>query len=351
MGDVHLERLERVVDGEVHLAAMDLVIPAGRVTTVFGPTRAGKTSLLRVIAGLAPPTGGAVRVAGSVAMVYQEFVNYPSLTVYENIASPLRVARTPRAEIDRRVLRIATQLGLQSRLDRRPATLSGGEQQRVALGRALAKDADVVLLDEPLANLDFKLREELRGELRRLFADGRRTVLYATTDAAEALSFAGDVAVLDQGRLLAHAPVRDVFDRPDDRRVAELFGDPPMNLLAATPSADGGPPALTLPTGVRIAAPAAGAATTAGATIGIRPHHLALTARGPDAIPLDVAVDDVELHGDSTRVRLRHGPLELLLLAPGSRVDEARAATAVYVDPRRALVFDAGGRRLDPPEG
>jgi len=223
MTAVRLENVSRTAGGETHLSSVDLTVEAGTFLTLLGPMRAGKTSLLRVIAGLDRPDDGSVFVDGSVAMVYQEFVNYPSFTVRENIASPLVVSGVAHDEIARRVGEIAERLGLSSLLERRPEELSGGQQQRVALGRALAKDADVVLLDEPLANLDFKLREELRGELSALFGDGRRTVLYATTDPAEALGFGGDVAVLDEGRVLQSGSARAVYDAPANERVAEQF--------------------------------------------------------------------------------------------------------------------------------
>ncbi|MFG0319520.1 MAG: ABC transporter ATP-binding protein [Planctomycetota bacterium JB042] len=356
MGGVRIRGVERTVGGERHLEGVDLTIAAGRVTALLGPTRAGKSSLLRLVAGLDHPTRGDVRVEGSVAMVYQEFVNYPSLTVFENLASPLRVARVPRDEIDRRVRRIAARLRLDELLDRRPAALSGGQQQRVALGRALAKDADVVLLDEPLANLDLKLREELRAELRRLFVDGRRTVLLATTDPSEALSFGGDVVLLEEGRVVAHGPARELFDRPPDRRSAALFGDPPMQFLPLVRSGAGSRASLSLATGVPLPASALAAPSVAssipphGATLGVRPHHLSLEPRSPDAIRLDAEWEDSERLGDATRVRVRHRGLPLRLLLTGRAADADGPAGEVWLDPRRAVVFDADGRRIGPAE-
>ena len=154
-------------------------------------------------------------------MVYQQFINYPNFTVFENIASPLRVARLPRAEIDERVHRIAELLRLTPLLDRRPAELSGGQQQRTALARALVKDADLVLLDEPLANLDFKLREELRDELPKLFADRRCTVVFATSDPTEALLLGGHTATLHEGRITQFGPTAEVYRRPVDLLTAQ----------------------------------------------------------------------------------------------------------------------------------
>ena len=165
-------------------------------------------------------------------MVYQQFVNYPSLTVYENIASPLRMARKlEAAEIDRRVRATAEIMRIDSLLDRLPAQLSGGQQQRTAIARALVKGADLLLLDEPLVNLDYKLREELRAEMREIFAERAVTVVYATTEPAEALMLGGNTAVLDAGRVIQFGTTIDVYHHPANLRVGEIFSDPPMNLM------------------------------------------------------------------------------------------------------------------------
>ena len=165
----------------------------------------------------------------NVAMVYQQFINYPNLSVYENIASPLRVARLGEAAVGERVGRIAELLQLTPFLQRRPAELSGGQQQRTALARALVKDADLVLLDEPLANLDYKLREGLRDELPRLFADRDCTVVYATTDPAEALLLGGHTATVHEGRITQYGPNGTVYRHPVDLTTARVFSDPPIN--------------------------------------------------------------------------------------------------------------------------
>jgi glycerol transport system ATP-binding protein len=175
-----------------------------------------------------------------VAMVYQQFINYPSLTVGQNIASPLKLSGSLEAsEIAQRVRDVARRLQIESFLDRYPAELSGGQQQRVALARALAKSASLMLLDEPLVNLDYKLREELREEFSTLFASGESTIVYATTEPAEALLLGGYTAVLDAGELLQYGPTADVFHRPKSIRVARAFSDPPINLLPAVAVSEG----------------------------------------------------------------------------------------------------------------
>ena len=213
----------------------------------------------------------------NVAMVYQQFINYPSMTVADNIASPLRLRGEP--DIDARVQELAAKLHIEPFLERLPAELSGGQQQRVALARALAKNAPLMLLDEPLVNLDYKLREELREELPQLFAAGRSTVVYATTEPTEALLLGGYTAVLDAGELLQYGPTAEVFHRPKSIRVARAFSDPPMNLVAAERRAR---TACALRGGVALALRAAGGAPAA-LTVGIRAGALRVRARDGDS--------------------------------------------------------------------
>src|SRR5215211_6329622 len=202
---VSLENVTRTVDGIPTIRDISLKLERGTLSVLLGPTLSGKTSIMRLLAGLDKPTTGRVLVDGndvtgidvrrrSVAMVYQQFINYPSLTVYENIASPLRVQRKPRDEIEKRVREAARLLKLEPYLNRTPLQLSGGQQQRTAIARALVKRAALVLLDEPLANLDYKLREGLREELPKLFAESGAVFVYATTEPAEALLLGGKVA-------------------------------------------------------------------------------------------------------------------------------------------------------------
>ena len=193
-----LDGIEKTVDGSVHLQRIDADLPGG-LHVLLGPTGSGKTSLMRLMAGLDQPSAGRISVDGkdvtgmavrqrSVAFVYQQFINYPSLTVFENIASPLRLARIDRSLVERKVKETARLLHIDHLLDRLPAELSGGQQQRTAIARALIKDAGLLLLDEPLVNLDYKLREELRTELRALFERRDAVVVYSTTEPVEALT-------------------------------------------------------------------------------------------------------------------------------------------------------------------
>src|SRR5215207_1364551 len=237
-----LDSVSKELEGEVHVADVSLTLSKGSLNVLLGATLAGKTSLMRLMAGLDQPSKGKVVMNGrdvtgwpvqrrNVAMVYQQFINYPSLSVYENIASPLRVAGLRSAEIANRVREAARLLRLEPYLERRPLELSGGQQQRTAIARALVKDAELVLLDEPLANLDYKLREELREELPRIFAASGAIFVYATTDPAEALLLGGNTATLFEGRVTQFGPTPQVYRRPRDLITARVFSDPPLNTL------------------------------------------------------------------------------------------------------------------------
>jgi len=234
-----LERVTKKVGAQTWLYEQSIAPKSGAVTVLLGATQAGKTSLMRLMAGLDTPTEGRVLVDGqdvtgmpvrerNVAMVYQQFINYPSLKVADNIASPLKLRGE--SNIDARVRALADKLSIGMFLDRYPQELSGGQQQRVALARALAKNAPLMLLDEPLVNLDYKLREGLREELTQLFAAGDSTVIYATTEPGEALLLGGHTAVMDAGELLQYGPTAEVFHAPQSLRVARAFSDPPMKI-------------------------------------------------------------------------------------------------------------------------
>src|ERR1700755_1488732 len=239
---VALEHLTRAVDGFPTIRDVSLTLERGTLSVLLGPTLSGKTSIMRLLAGLDKPTTGRVLVDGkdvtgidvrqrSVAMVYQQFINYPALSVYENIASPLRVQGKPREEIEKRVAEAARLLRLEPYLKRTPLQLSGGQQQRTAIARALVKGADLVLLDEPLANLDYKLREELRTELPRIFEASGAIFVYATTEPSEALLLGGNTICMWEGQALQAGDTSNVYRHPETLRVAQVFSDPPLNIV------------------------------------------------------------------------------------------------------------------------
>ena len=358
-------RLEEVTyrrGSETWLYPLSLALQPGTPNVLLGATGSGKTTLLRLFAGLDQPASG--RVMGgdhdltgvpvqrrSVAMVYQQFINYPSLTVYENIASPLRVARRPENEIRARVGEIAELLRLSPMLSRLPAQLSGGQQQRTALARALARDAELLLLDEPLANLDYKLREELRDELAQLFARRGTTVVYATTEPLEALQLGGCTTILAAGRLLQTGDTAVVFSQPVSLASARAFGDPPLNVLAAI--WHGPEQELRLQTGMVVRLPAAARARLGGATlalqIGIRPQLLRLTA-GDGLCALDGVLELAEISGSETYLHVQHGEVVLVAQVTGVHALPLASRCTLYVDPALVYGFAADGSLLFAPE-
>ena len=234
---LELKNVTKRVGAEVHIHETNLVIEEGTFNILLGSTLAGKTTLMRLMAGIQTPTSGSILNDGkdvtgvpvqkrNVSMVYQQFINYPNFSVYENIASPLRVAGLEKTAIDKRVRSAADLLRLTPMLERRPMELSGGQQQRTAIARAIVKDSDLILLDEPLANLDYKLREEMRDELPKLFLSRKRMVVYATTEPMEALLFGGNTATLYEGQVTQFGPTSRIYRRPSDLTSAKVFSDP-----------------------------------------------------------------------------------------------------------------------------
>ncbi len=352
-----LDGVTKEVGAELHIAPLDLTLEPGTLTVLLGRTQAGKTTLMRLMAGLDRPTRGKVLADGrdvtgasvrkrDVAMVYQQFINYPSKTVYDNIASPLRLQGIGRAEIDRKVRETAAMLRIDRFLERLPGELSGGQQQRTAIARALVKDAGLLLLDEPLVNLDYKLREELRAELSEIFRRGKAIVVYATTEPAEALILGGRTAVLDEGRLLQIGPTVEVFQHPASTKVAEVFSDPPMNIGPAE-VADG---ALRLGDGVAV--PLAGhlAGLASGpCTVGVRPSHLRLGDAGPGEASVATRVELAEISGSETYVHFHFGDRPWVAQQTGVHKHPLGTPVTIAVDPRRIYVFDAAGRLAAAP--
>jgi glycerol transport system ATP-binding protein len=346
-----LEGVSKKVGASMHIDDVSLTLTRGSLNVLLGATLAGKTSLMRLMAGLDAPSSGRVLIDGkdvtgwpvqrrSVAMVYQQFINYPSLSVYENIASPLRVAGLPSAEIESRVRDAARLLKLEPYLDRKPLNLSGGQQQRTAIARALVKRADLVLLDEPLANLDYKLREELREELPRLFAASGAIFVYATTEPSEALLLGGNTATLYQGRVTQFGPTPQVYRNPRNLVTARVFSDPPLNTLTIRKT--GG--SATLSTGGQVRATEALVDLTDGDyTAGFRAHHLSLDPSGPDEIVIQAVVSVAEITGSESYVHLDAGDHRFVSLMPGVRRWEPGTPVTAYLNPRHLFLFDQTG--------
>lgn len=357
MTTLELRSVTRLEGDELHLDDVRLSLESGRLYVLLGPTNAGKTSLLRVMAGLDRPSEGRVLIGGqdvtgrsvrrrNVAMVYQQFVNYPSFTVYDNIASPLRLKGLKRAEVERKVKETAELLHIEPLLQRLPAELSGGQQQRCAIARALVKEAELLLLDEPLVNLDYKLREELRTELRALFARRSAIVVYATTEPTEALVMGGHAVVMGEGRVLQAGPTLEVYHRPSSARVAAVFSDPTMNMVdinvrgreARTPAG------FVLPLEGDLAGLREGRFR-----LGVRANHLSLHRRAAADIEIKGTVDLAEISGSETFVHFRHHNLDWVVQEAGVHPLARGAEASFYLDPSRLYFFgDTGALERAP---
>ncbi|UWQ22077.1 ABC transporter ATP-binding protein [Jannaschia sp. W003] len=344
-----LEAVSREVGGRTHIHPTTLHLENGTMNVLLGPTLSGKTSLMRLMAGLDQPTAGRVLwqdedVTGMrvqdrrVAMVYQQFINYPSMTVRENIASPMKLMGVDRAEIDARVEETAALMKLTPFLERRPLELSGGQQQRCALARALVKNAGLVLLDEPLANLDYKLREELRAEIPRIFEESGAIFVYATTEPEEALLLGGHCATLWEGRVTQFGPTAEVYRRPADAVTARVFSDPPMNFVDVEKR--GG--AIRLGDGEHAASLGEGL-PDGRYRAGFRPNHLGLEP-APGAIRFDTTLGVTEITGSETFVHLDHAGERWVGLVHGVRSLRPGQPLPVYLDPSRVYLFAEDGR-------
>ena len=346
-GSVRLEGVVKRHGETTVLHGVDLEIHAGEFFVLLGPSGSGKTTTLRILAGLEPVSAGSVWLDGEdvtqaepgardVAMVFQSYALYPHMTVAENIGFPLKMMKRPAAEIAQAVRAAAARVSIDHLLARRPGQLSGGQQQRVALARAIVRQPCIFLLDEPLSNLDAKLRLETRLELRELQRDLGVTTVYVTHDQEEAMTLADRIAVFIEGRIVQVGTPREVFGRPAQASVAGFIGTPPMNLLPATWHHD----AVTVE-GSRHPVAASSPASRA-VTLGIRPGDLRLQAQG-----LPAKVLYVEELGDHAILNVQAAPTRLKVKAAG--LSPAKEGDTVHLGfaPEAVHLFDpAGGLRL-----
>ena len=343
---IELRNVVKQVDGQTHIYDTNLNLVKGEFNILLGTTLSGKTTLMRLMAGLEKPSSGEVWFEGenvtripvqkrNVAMVYQAFINYPSFSVYENIASPLKVAGLNKTQIDEKVIKIADLLKLTPMLKRQPSELSGGQQQRTALARALVKGSDLVLLDEPLANLDYKLREELRDELPKLFADTGATVVYATSEPLEALLLGGNTATLDKGRVVQFGPTAQTYRNPVSLTGARVFSDPPINTATVSKRGD----LIFLSESIHWTAPGHIAGLKDGDyTIGIRPHQLRLSGQG---VNVKGKVQIAEISGSESIIRMTVENNNWVCEAHGIHAFEIGQQVDFYFDADRCLYFGA----------
>ncbi|MEL6206080.1 MAG: ABC transporter ATP-binding protein [Pseudomonadota bacterium] len=330
MSDVALQGVTRRFGKTVAVSDVSMQIADGAFVVLLGPTGAGKTTTLRLISGLDRPDAGDIRIGGrsvlgetpaqrNVAMVFQQYSLYPHMTVRDNLAFPLRspILRTPEDEVTLRVGEVAEVLRIAHKLDNRATALSGGEMQRVSIGRALVRKPDIYLMDEPLSSLDAKLRSELRVELKRIQSDLGATLLYVTHDQIEAMTMATHVGVLDQGRLVQFGSPREIYENPASLYVASRLGLPRINALPASLFSGA-------PTGAK--------------TIGLRPEHI----QQGDGEPSRVV--RVEHLGDQTRLHLDLNGHDLVTLTDVHT--ELEPGDVVSVRPQDPLYFDATGARI-----
>ncbi|RLJ60128.1 carbohydrate ABC transporter ATP-binding protein (CUT1 family) [Litoreibacter meonggei] len=353
---LEFKNVSKSVDGKVHIHPTNLTLEGGTMNVLLGPTQSGKTSLMRLMAGLDVPTDGRVFWEGKdvtgqrvqdrkVAMVYQQFINYPSMTVYDNIASPLRLMKKSAAEIDKAVKQAADLMQLSPMLDRKPLELSGGQQQRCALARALVKNAGLVLLDEPLANLDYKLREEMRVEIPKIFEESGAVFVYATTEPEEALLLGGNTAALWEGRITQFDLTPKVYRQPVDATTARVFSDPPMNFLQVTKSGS----KLTFGGGQSADAKGKLASLADGRYLaGFRPNHVEITKGGDDDLMFDTRLVVTELTGSETFVHLDHHGDKWVGLIHGVHSIELGSALPVHINPAHIYIFSETGELVAP---
>lgn len=330
MAEVVLSGVSRAFGATQAVQDVSMTIPDGAFVVLLGPTGAGKTTLLRLIAGLERPDAGDIAIGGAsvlsdtpaqrdVAMVFQQYSLYPHLSVRDNLAFPLRspVLNRPEAEIAARVAEVASVLRIAHKLDNKATQLSGGEMQRVSIGRALVRQPRIYLMDEPLSSLDAKLRADLRIELKRIHAELGATFLYVTHDQIEAMTMASHVGVLDQGRLVQFGTPRQIYEAPVSAYVASRLGQPRINLLPAD---------------------VFGPAPAGAAQIGLRPEHVVL-GEGRPAI-----LRRVEHLGDQTRLHLDLGPHRIVTLAATGA--SHTPGQTIPIRPQSPLWFDATGNSL-----
>jgi glycerol transport system ATP-binding protein len=352
-----LQNIDKIVNQEIYLKDVSLELQSGSHNVLLGRTLSGKTSLLRIMAGLDRPTRGKILIGDqdvtgvsvrkrSVAMVYQQFINYPSLTVYNNIASSLKISGMNKGDIDRRVRETAAMLHIEDLLDRMPSELSGGQQQRTAIARALTKDAQLLLLDEPLVNLDYKLREMLRMELRDIFKQREAIVVYTTTEPAEALMLGGNVVVIDEGRILQTGLTPDVYRNPATTKVAEVFSDPPINYLSCTVREQ------TASLGEQIKFPLTNhlqALPAAQYIVGIRSNHLSLNRTSAADIEIRTKVELAEINGSETFIHAIYDGSSLVVQEDGVHPHRIDTEISIYADPGDFFVFDKAGVLVASP--
>ena len=355
MASIVIDRVRKSYADVAVLHDVDLTIDDGEFIVLVGPSGCGKSTLLRMIAGLDDVTEGEIRIAGrpvghlspkdrDIAMVFQSYALYPHMSVRDNMSYGLKLRRTPKEKIASAVSGAARTLGLDALLDRRPKALSGGQRQRVAMGRATVRSPKAFLFDEPLSNLDARLREQMRSEIKRLHGQLKATSVYVTHDQIEAMTLADRIVALQGGRVQQVGTPLELYHTPANLFVAGFMGSPGMNFLSATYLAEGDRKAVMLPDGTRLAlAGRPPLATGTRVTIGIRPEHVAIASGGDG---LAVTVDLVEPTGLGFILHLRLHDLPFKIFRQGDASGVDRPQVRVVLPAARLHLFDGDGRRV-----
>ena len=353
--DLIAKELTYKPEKEFHLNDVSFGMQKGELYTILGRTLSGKTTLLKAIAGLVTPEGGRMIFDNqdlgqvpvwerNIAMVYQQFINYPHLTVFDNVAFPLRQRKMDESVIKGRVMDSLDSVGLTGFESRKIQALSGGQQQRVALARSLAKQAGILLLDEPLVNLDYKLREQLREEFRNIFSDrvsSTSILIYSSTDPLEAMQLGGDIIVLDEGRVLQQGPAHEIFENPANTRVAEISNDPAMNLLPGAIE-DG---KIVISGDLNLPVPAHFKSLTPGTYIfGIRASDVSLDDKG-----LPFKVELAEISGSETFLHVQSGGHTIVGLLDMVQNFDAGDVVKLKMDGAKLYAFGQDGALISSP--
>jgi len=365
MADLKITALHKYY-GQVHaVRGVDLEIPAGEFTVLVGQSGCGKSTLLRTIAGLEDADQGTIEIGGDVvnhlpprdrdiAMVFQNYALYPYMKVFDNIAFGLRSRKTPKAEIEPKVRRAAQMLGIDHLLDRLPRQLSGGQLQRVAIGRAIVRNARLFLFDEPLSNLDAQLRDEMRGEIKRLHQELERTMIYVTHDQIEAMTMADRIVLLRDGRIEQAGAPLDLFERPATKYVAGFLGSPAMNFVNATLVAADGGLAVRLGDGTLLALPASRQDRLAGKrdqpiVLGLRPEHMSRALQGdvrPGLARCNANIELLQPTGSRTYATFKLGGTEVIAELQAHDVTEINQRVELTANMNRAIIIDPSNERV-----
>jgi glycerol transport system ATP-binding protein len=351
---LELREITKRVGANLHIKPTSLVLEPGHFNVLLGETGSGKTSLIKLMAGLDRAASGQILMDGqdvttlspqkrNISLVHQFFVNYPHMTVYDNIASPLKVAGMAKSEIQGRVEDAADILQLRPMLKRRPHELSGGQQQRTALARAIAKESKAVFLDEPLANLDYKLREELRDQLPELFAGRGAVVVYATSEPEEALLLGGKTALMNDGRVTQFGTTAEIYRKPLNIVSARVFSNPPINSAEIT--IQGGVAHLNDQVSWTLVGDAA-SLRDGGYSVAVRPNYVVPVATDKASVPMVGRVLVTELSGSESSAHFQMGDNIWVSLAHGVHPYEIGKNHTFHMDPSKCFFFGSDGARV-----